>query len=117
MDDYIKSLEEQNEELKQKLAVCEAFHPYWVKDDREPPPFINIKNSQWWYLMIGKETVLAAIHHVKDVSIEGYKICILKTDIGWKTSCNVECEFHETATTDTFEKAQKYCEERILDGI
>jgi hypothetical protein len=113
---YTKSLEEQNEELKQKLAECQEYRPRWVKDDRVPPDFLRGMPAQWWYFVIGKETILACVHHVKDVRIEGYKICVLKTELTWKPSCNAEPSYHETATTDTLEAAQRYCEERILNG-
>jgi hypothetical protein len=113
---YTKSLEEQNEELQQKLAECQEFRPQWVKDDRDPPSFMRGISHEWWYLVMGKSTILAAVHHVKDIRIEGYKICILKTELTWRPACNVDPSYYETATTDTLQAAQRYCEERLLNG-
>ena len=115
---YTKSLEEQNEELKQKLAECQEFRPRWEKDTREQPPasFCSWNANDWWYFTIGKSTILAAVHFVKDQRIQGYKICVLHTDLNWRPACNVEPIYHETATTDTLEAAQRYCEEKLLNG-
>lgn len=120
MTDYTKSLEEQNEELKQKLAECQEYRPRWENDTREKPPFTDVQswnNKDWWYLIIGKDTILAAVHFVKDQRIQGYKICILRTNLTWRPSCNVDPSYYETATTDTLEAAQRYCEEYILRGF
>ena len=118
MSDYIKQLEEQNEELKQKLSIAEMYMFRWVKEDFSNNEYIKkfSGTSDWWYMTIGKETILAVVHHVKDATVQGYKICFLKTPVSFATMCNVECSFYETATCGSLENAQRYCEDKIING-
>jgi hypothetical protein len=113
---YTKSLEEQNEELQKKLSQCQACRPRWIQDTREPPLWFADKANLWWYFVVGAETILASVHYVKDAKIDGYKICVLQTKLGWGASCNTTPEYFEKATTATLEEAQRYCEERIFNG-
>jgi hypothetical protein len=113
---YIKGLEEQNEELSELLADAQAFSFYWVKEQRVGTISYPNDTADWWYLKVGKNTILAVVHYVRDVKVDGFKVCVLDTPMAYTSACNVEAGYIDVAMITSLEDAKKYCENRILNG-
>ena len=81
MDEYIKTVEDHNIRLQQKIESTEALLPRWIQ--------LFDGTSHYWYYVIGTGHPLACITYVKDIKIEGFKVCYMELSTGFENACGI----------------------------
>lgn len=103
MQEYVKQLEEQNEELKQKLAEAEQTLPQWIQD-------LHSHSRMFLVISHKPKIILAEIYKNTDTTFHASVIASALNN------SKVEQVMRLVGVFDSLKEAQICCEKRVSEG-